>query len=92
MRALVSFSENCGINTGGSDWSWSTETPAPVLLSVSFFMDPYLLPFVLHCLLLSVPKIHDTQRGTSYFKYRNIEGMTPSFASINIDLGWIRDN
>ena len=45
MRALVSLPDNCGTNTGCSDWSWSTETAAPGLLSVYFLMDADVFPF-----------------------------------------------
>ena len=88
MRALVILSENCGTNPGWADWSWYTETPDPGLLSVSFLIDPYLLIFFIRCLLLAVPSMNDSQRGTEYFKSRNIVGRTPSFASLNIYLGW----
>ena len=73
MRALVSLPENCGTNTGWSDWSWYTETPSPGLLSIYFLFDPDLFPFVLCCLLLDVPNMHDSQRFTSSFKYINID-------------------
>ena len=36
--------------------------------------------------------MNDAHRGTSYFKYINIGGSNPSFASLNMDLGWRRDN
>ena len=84
MRALV----NCETNTGWSDWSWSTETPYPGLLSVSFLLDHDFLPFVTHCLLLVVPSMYYAQRDTSYFNYINIDGRNPSSASLNMDLGW----
>ena len=32
--------------------------------------------------------MNDSQRGTSSFKSRNIDDRTPSFAILNIDLGW----
>ena len=70
-----------------ADWSWSTETPYPGLFSVSFLMDPYLFPFVLHFLLLVVTNTHDSQRGTLSLKSINIYGSTPSFSSLNIYLG-----
>ena len=86
MRALVILPDNCGTNPGLDDWSWSTETLDPGLLSVSLFMDPDFFPFVLHCLFLDVPNIHDEQRSTSSFKSRHIDGRTPIFASLNMDL------
>ena len=92
MCALVSFTENCGANPLWADWSWSTETPYPGLLLVYLLMDTDSLPFVLHWILLAVPNIHDTKRGTSSFKSRNIDDRTPSFASRNMYLGWRRDN
>ena len=64
MRALVSLPENCGTNPGWSDCTWSTETPYPGLLSVSFLMDPDLFPFVLYYLILAVPNMHDEKKGT----------------------------
>ena len=78
MRALVSLTENCGTNPGWADWGCYTETPYPLLLSFYFLMEPYLLPFVIHCLLLSVPNMHNAQKGTSSFKSRNIDDGTPS--------------
>ena len=45
MRALVSLPDNCGVNPVWAGWSWSTETPDIGLLSVSFLIDPDLLPF-----------------------------------------------
>ena len=92
MHTLLSLPYNCGTNPVWSDWSWSTETPYPGVLSVSLLMDPDFLPLVLNFLLLAVPNIHDAQRGTSSFKYRNIYGRTPSFASLNMDLGCRQDN
>ena len=88
MRALVSFTKNCGANTGYYDLSWYTETVSPGLFSVPFFMDLDFLPFVIFCLVLAVPNIHDAQRFTSAFKAINLDGRTPSFASLNMDLGW----
>ena len=88
MRALVSLPDNCGTDPGWTDWSWYTETSDPDLLSVSFFMNPDLFTFVIRSLLLTFQKINDTQRCTSSFKYRNIDGRTPSFASLNMYLGW----
>ena len=73
MRVLVSLPGNCGNNPGWADWSWSTYTSASVLLSVSFLMDPYLFPFVIHFLLLSVPNIHDAQIGT-FEEHRSLGG------------------
>ena len=52
MRALVSLPENFGTNPGWDSWSSYTETSASGLFSVSFLMKPYLLPFVLHWLIL----------------------------------------
>ena len=92
MRALVSFPDNCGTNTGWYDWSWSTETPYPGLLSVYLPMEPDLLHFILHWIILAVPRMNNTQRCISYFKYRNIDGRTPSFYSLNTDLGCRWDN
>ena len=92
MRELVSLPENCGTNPGWAEWSWSTETSYTALLSVYFPMDPHLLPFVLHFLLLDFTNMHDEQRGTSYFKYRNIDGRTPIFSSLDMDLGRRWDN
>ena len=84
----MSLPDNCGTNNGLSDCSWSTETEDPGLLSVYFFMDPDFFPFVVYCLILYVTNMHDSQRVTSSFKSRNIDGMTPSFSSINMDLWW----
>ena len=55
-------------------------------------MEPDFFPFLLHYLLLFFPNMHDTKRGKSSFDSRNIDGMNPSFASLNMDLGWMRDN
>ena len=55
---------------------------------VSFLMDSNFFPIVLHCLILTVPNLHDSQRVTPPLKYRNIDGRNPSFASLNMDLGW----
>ena len=88
MRALVSLIDNCGTNPDFAEWSWSTETAAPGLLSVSFLIDTDLFPFVLHCILLAVTNMHGAQRGKSYFKYINLDGRTPIFASLNMDLVW----
>ena len=87
MRALVSLYDNCGNNPGWYKWSWSTETVATSLLSVSFLMYPYFFRFVIHFHLLSVPNMHYSQRWTSSFRSINSYGITPSFASINIYLG-----
>ena len=92
MCMLVIFPDNYGTNTSWADWSWSTETKAPGLLPVSFPVDPDFLPFFLRYLLLDVPNMHDAHRFTSSFKSRNIDGRTPSFASLNMDLGWRWDN
>ena len=48
MRALMSFTYNCGTNNSGSDWSQSTEILAPVLLTVSFLMELDLIPVVIY--------------------------------------------
>ena len=92
MSGRVSFSDNCGTNPFWSYFSWSTGTPDPGLLSVSFLMDPYLSPFVIHFLILSFPNIQDAKICTSLFKYRNIDGSNPSFASLNMYLVWRWDN
>ena len=84
----MSLYENGGTNPGSYDWGWSTETPYPGLLSVSFLMDPGLSTFVIHCFVIAVTNINDSQRGTSYFKSINIDRRTPSFASLKMDLGW----
>ena len=55
-------------------------------------MDSDLFLFVMNCLLIAVPKIHDAQSGTSTFMYKNIDGKTLIFASLNKDLGWRWDN
>ena len=92
MRKLVSLPGNCGTNPVWSDWSCYTETTYPGLFSVSFLMDPYLLPLVIHCLLHSVPNTHNSKRGRSYFKPRNPDGRTQNFASLNMDLEWRWDD
>ena len=92
MCALVIFPDNGGTNPGWADWSWSTKTSDPGLLSVSFLMEPYLLPFVIYYLLLAVTSMDDTQRSTSSFKSINLDGMTSSFSILNMDLGWRWDN
>ena len=60
MRALVSLPDNCGTNPGWGDWSWSTETPDPGLLSAYFLMDPDLLTFpsIASSLLLQTCMMH----------------------------------
>ena len=63
MSELVSLPDNCGNNPGWSEWSWSTDTAAPGLLSVYFTMETDFFPFVHHCLLLAVLNMHDAQRG-----------------------------
>ena len=68
IRVMVSLPDNCETNTGWSDWSLSTETSAPGLLSLSFRMYHYLFPFVIHCNILSVTNIHDAQNGISSFR------------------------
>ena len=90
--ALVSLPENCDTNSGWYDWSWSTETAAPSLLSVYLHVDPYFFLFVTHLRLLSVPNIHDAQRSTSFFRFKNLSKRTPSFSSLNVDLGCRQDN
>ena len=65
----------------------STDTPVLGLLSVYLSMDPDFLLFVIVCSLLAVPNMHDAQRSTKSFRSRNSFGRTPSFASINMDLG-----
>ena len=92
MRSLVSLTDNCGTNPSWSDWSWSTDNSAPGLLSVSFLMEPDFFPFVIRCLLLVAPNIHYLQRVTSSLKSRNIDGRTPIFSSLKMDLGWRWDN
>ena len=92
MRAIVILLDNCWINPGWSDWSCSTETWYPGLLLVYLLMNPDYFPFVICCLLLDVTNTHDAQRGTSYFKSRNLDWRTPSFAILNIDLWWRWDN
>ena len=88
MLELVIFPEYYGTNPDLAGWSWSTETRAPVFLSFYFFVEPYVLPFVVHLILLVIPKMHDAQRGTSSFKSLNVDGRTPRVASINMYLGW----
>ena len=51
-------------------------------------MDPDLSPFVLNYLILDVRNMHDAQIGTLSFKSINTDGRNPSFASLNMDLGW----
>ena len=67
-------------------------TGVPGLLSVYLLMKPYFPHFVIHFLLLDVPNMYNAQRVTPYFKYRNIDGRNPSFACINMYLGWRLDN
>ena len=86
MSALVSLPDNCETKPGWDECSWSIETLTTELLSVSFLMDSDFFPFFVHYLLLSVPNIHDVQRGKSSFKYKNIDGRNPSFSSLNMDL------
>ena len=45
IRALVILPYNRGTNPGLDEWSWHTETPAHVLQSVYFLMDPNFFPF-----------------------------------------------
>ena len=92
MRALVSLTDNCENNPVWDGCSCSNENSAPGLLLVSFLMDPDLFYFIIHCLLIAVPNIHVAKRGTLSFKFRNIDGKTPGFASINMDLGWRLDH
>ena len=47
-----------------------------------------IFPFFIYCLLFSVQNVHDSKRGTSSFKYRHIDGRTPSFDNLNMNLGW----
>ena len=68
---IVNFPDNSGTNPGWDYRSWSTDTESPGLLSAYLCMDPYFFTFVLHFHLLDVPNMHDVQRCTSYFKYRN---------------------
>ena len=84
----MSLAENCETNPGLVDCSWSTETPPPILLSIYLLIDPYFLPFIFHCLLLTVPNMDDSQSGISSFKYINLDGRTLIFASLKMDLGW----
>ena len=92
MHALVGLPDNCGTNLVWSDWGWYTENPDPGLLSIYLLTENYLFPFVLHFILLAVPKMHNAQRGTSSFKYINIYGRTTSFTSLNMYLEWSWDN
>ena len=87
-RALVSLPKNCGTDPGWYDQSLFTDTEYTGLLPVSLRMDPELLTFVINFCLLSVPNIHCEQRGTSSFIVTNISGKTPSFSSLNMDLGF----
>ena len=82
IRALLSLPENWGTNPVWDYWSGSTDTPYPGLFSISLLMELYLFPFVIHLLLLAVPIMHDSKRGTSYFKYRNIDGSNPTIIHI----------
>ena len=92
LRALVSLPEKCGTYPVWSERSWSKETPFNSLFSYSFFMGPGFFPFFIRCLLLAVTKIHDSQRFTSSFKYISLDGVTPIFSSLNMDLGRRSDN
>ena len=87
MCALVNLTENWVKNTGWDNWSCSTDTTAPSLLSVYLCIDPYLLPFVIHCWRLTVLNMHNSQRVTSYIMSRNLFRRTPSFDRWNIDFG-----
>ena len=87
MCSLVSLTENCGNNPCWSDQSWSTETPDLGVLSLSFLMEHYFLPLVIHLVILAVPNIHCKQRVTLSFKYKNIYGRNPVFAGIKINSG-----
>ena len=49
-------------------------------------------PFSLHCLLLSVPNMHDLKRVTTSFKSLNIDGGTQNSASLYMELEWRLDN
>ena len=86
VHAIVNVPNNPGTNTGWYEWSWSTKTAYPSLLSVSLRMDPDFFHFVLNCCLLAVPNMHDSQRGTLYFRSKNCARRTPGFDSINIYL------
>ena len=92
MLALVNLPDNCGTNPSWDDWSWSNETTYTASFSVSLIMDTYFFPFVIHCFLLDVPNMHNAQRGTSSFKYKNRFGRNPSFYSLNMDFGCRRNN
>ena len=48
MCALVILTDNCETNPGWDEWSWSTETPSPGLLSVYLIIDTDFFRFVLH--------------------------------------------
>ena len=77
--ALVSLTDNCGNNLGWSYQSWSTETTAPGLLSLSLSMNPDFLLLNFRFFLLDFPNMHDAQGGTSYLRYRNRIRTTQSF-------------
>ena len=55
-------------------------------------MDPDFFPFVIHCRLLAVQNMHDTQIFASYFWYINRYERTQSFASINMYFEFRWDN
>ena len=88
VLTVVSLTDNCVTNTVWYDWSCSTEIADSILFSVYFIIYLYLFPFVIHWLLLDVLTIHDAQRGTSSFNYRNLDWRTPTFSSLNMDLRW----
>ena len=92
MHTLVSFPDNFVTNPGWSKWSGYTETTDPGLFSVSLLMDPNIIPFVINLLLPDFPIIQNAQRGTSFSKYRYLDGRNPSFASQKMDLIWRWDN
>ena len=92
MSTLVRLPVSYGDNPGWSDWSWSTETAALGVFSVSFCVNPDLLPFVVYFCLVFGPNMHDAQRVTSSFRSRNSFGGTPWFACLNMNLGCKWDN
>ena len=91
MCTLVSLLDTSGTNPGLSDWGWYTETSSPGLLSVYFLMGPDFFP-ISRFSLLAVTSMHDAQIDTSYLRPRNSFGRTPSFTSLNMDLGCMWDH
>ena len=79
MWEIVSLPDNYGINPFWSDWSLYTDTSAPGLLSFYLLMEKNFLPFILCFLILYISNMHDAQRGTSPYKYRNLDGRNPIF-------------